>query len=52
LAALEDDVIDRTIGELRADRQAGLTAPDDRRGDASQRQLTSTVTLVGLVTMS
>ena len=62
LAALEDDVIDRPLGEEVTDRKAGVAGPDDDRraafdGEApsqaaGQVLTTSTVTFVGLVTMS
>ena len=35
LSAFEDDVIDRPVGEKPARREAGVTGPDDDRGDAS-----------------
>src|SRR5205085_12195931 len=52
VAAFEDDVIDRAVSEAPTCRQAGMARADDDRGDAFDRQSTSTVTLVGLVTMS
>src|SRR5262249_55687209 len=65
LAAFEDDVVDRTLGEAAADGEAGMPGPDDDgRGGANRyrslgwrdRQavasFTSTVTLVGLVMAS
>jgi len=60
LAALEDDVVERALGEPPAHGQPGLARADDddsrahRRGaDAgTRRYATSTVTLVGLVMMS
>ena len=61
LAALQHDVVDGTGGQPLAHRQTGMTATDDDRRDVAchgrpasggRAQRTSTVTLVGLVTMS
>ena len=60
LAALEDDMVDRALGEPPAHGQPGLARADDDGGRAHRaRRLcrerlyaTSTVTLVGLVMMS
>ena len=49
LAALEDDVIDRSLGEKPARREAGMAGPDDDRGELLDRQTTSTVTFTGFV---
>ncbi len=41
------------VGEHAAHREAGVAGPDDHDGDAhGRRQLTVTVTLVGLVMTS
>jgi hypothetical protein len=49
-------VIDGPVGEEAARRKAGMTSPDDDRGNAldwtAPCQATSTVTLTGLVMTS
>ena len=67
LAALQDHMIDRALGEAPAHGEAGVPGPDDDGGDVANgsrssldlatapstpAQVTSTVTFVGLVTMS
>jgi hypothetical protein len=62
LAPLEQDVVYRPLGQIVAHGQTGLASPDDDDGGALHENLalpsgnggysTSTVTLVGLVTMS
>jgi hypothetical protein len=41
IAALEDDVIDGTLGETAARREAGMAGPDDDRGNAFDRRLSA-----------
>ncbi len=54
LAPFEHDVLDRSLGEHAADREAGVAGPDHHHGDphAGGDQLTVTVTFVGLVITS
>ena len=61
LTALEHDVIDRALAEAAARRESGVPGADDDGGDAFDgglrsvtptAQATTTVTFVGLVTMS
>ena len=50
-ASLENDVIDRALGEAPTHGQPGVASPDDDGSDALC-QTTSTVTFVGFVMMS
>ena len=63
LAAFDQNVIDRAIGQKPARRQTGVSGADDDSGDALDggclalrparvRQATSTLTFTGLVMMS
>ena len=52
LPALEEDVIDRTLGEKPAGGEAGVTGPDDNRRELLYVLTTSTVTFTGFVSAS
>ena len=52
LPALEEDVIDRTLGQEPARREAGVTGPDDDRRELLYVLTTSTVTFTGFVRAS
>ena len=52
LPTLEEDVIDRTLGQEPAGREAGVTGPDDNRRELLYVLTTSTVTFTGFVSAS
>ena len=52
LPTLEEDVIDRTLGQEPAGREAGVTGADDDRRQSLYVLTTSTVTFTGFVSAS
>ena len=51
-STLEQDVVDRALGEKPARREAGMSGPDDDRRELLYVLTTSTVTLTGFVRAS